>query len=446
MQTIMWGIAEKAKRMPKYRFRNLYGLLNEEMLKDCWNDLKKNAAVGVDQVDAVEYGQNLDENIHDLVERLKRKSYRARLVRRHYIPKGNGKMRPLGILVVEDKLLQIAVTRILTAIYEVDFLPCSYGYRLNVGVKDAIKQLDRELQFGRYGWIVEADVDSYFDSLSHEWLMRMLEERIDDAAFLRLIGKWLKAGVLDTDGTIQHPEAGTPQGGNVSAILANIYLHYVLDLWFEKVFKQSCLGQAFLIRYADDWVCAFEGRGEAERFYAELGERLQKFGLVLATGKTRVIRFHRVGITDDPVGKASFDFLGFEFRWGKDRMGKPNLRRRTSRKKLRGSLQRFTQWCKKTRHQNNATRFAQLNQKLMGYYNHYGLPGNYASLEEFFDLSKRILFKWLNRRSQKRSYTWEGFDELLKHYKVPLPRITDTKPARTPGLWFAYAFDGSEYG
>ena len=446
MQTIMWGIAEKAKRMPKYRFRNLYGLLNEEMLKDCWGYLKKNAAVGVDQVHATEYEQNLDENIHELVERLKRKSYRARLVRRHYIPKEGKEMRPLGILVVEDKLLQLAVTRILTAIYEVDFLPCSYGYRLNVGVKDAIKQLDRELQFGPYGWIVEADVDNYFGSLSHEWLKRMLGERIDDGAFLRLIGKWLKAGVLDTDGTILHPEAGTPQGGNVSAVLANIYLHYVLDLWFEKVFKQSCLGQAFLIRYADDWVCAFEGREEAERFYAELGERLQKFELKLATGKTRVFRFHKIGIDGDPVGKANFDFLGFEFRWGKDRKGKPHLKRRTSRKKLRSSLQRFTEWCKKTRHQNNATRFAKLNQKLIGYYNHYGLTGNYASLQTFFDQSKRILFKWLNRRSQKRSYTWEGFEDLLKHYKIPTPRITDTNPARTPGMMIVYALDGSEYG
>ena len=251
MQTLLWGIAEKAKRLPQHRFGNLYRLLNEELLKDSWQCVRKDAALGVDQVSAAAYEQNLDENIHQLVERLKAKRYRARLVRRHYIPKGEGKMRPLGILVVEDKLLQIAVTRILTAIYEVDFLPCSYGYRPQVGVKDAVKQLTIKLQFGRYNWIVEADVKSYFDSISHQKLNEMLAERIDDRAFLQLIGKWLKAGILEA-GKVLQPEAGTPQGGNVSAILANLYLHYVLDQWFEQVFKQSCKGQAFLIRYADD--------------------------------------------------------------------------------------------------------------------------------------------------------------------------------------------------
>jgi RNA-directed DNA polymerase len=434
----MWGIAEKAKRMPKHRFRNLYGLLNEELLRDCWYDVKKNAAIGVDKVSAAEYELNLDENIRRLVERLKRKSYRARLVRRHYIPKGEGKMRPLGILVVEDKLLQIAVTRILTSIYEVDFLRCSYGYRPNVGVKDAIKQLTIKLQFGPYDWIVEADVKNYFDSISHEWLMRMLEERIDDQAFLRLIGKWLKAGILDTDGKILTPEAGTPQGGNVSAILANIYLHNVLDLWFEKVFKRSCKGRTYLIRYADDWVCMFEYQEDAERFYTMQEERLRKFELKLSAEKTRVMSFYREapeGSTED-VGCNSIEFLGFEYRWGKDRGGKPHLKRRTSRKRYRRSLKRFTEWCRETRHLKNKVRFARLNQKLLGYYNHFGLPDNSKSIQDFFYQSKRILFKWLNRRSQKRSYTWKGFDELLKCSKVPLPRITDKKWPRTPGLDF----------
>jgi RNA-directed DNA polymerase len=446
MQTLLWGIAEKARRNRKHRFRNLYGLLNEEMLKDCWQLVRKDAALGVDRVSAAEYEQNLEENIHGLVDRLKSKKYRARLVRRHYIPKGDGKMRPLGILVVEDKLLQIAVTRILTSIYEVDFLPCSYGYRLDIGVKDAVKQLTIKLQFGRYNWIVEADVKSYFDRISHEWLMRMLEERIDDQAFLRLIGKWLRAGVLETDGRILKPEKGTPQGGNVSAILANVYLHYVLDLWFEKVFKQSCKGRAFLFRYADDWVCGFEYREDAERFYAMQGERLWKFELELSAEKTRVMSFYRqapTGSTED-VGKKSIEFLGFEFRWGKDQKGKPHLERRTSRKRYRRSLQRFTEWCKKTRHLKNKERFAKLSQKLTGYYNHYGLPDNYESLKNFFHQTKRILFKWLNRRSQKRSYTWEGFEELLNCYKVPEPQITDRKRARTPGITIAYAFDGSE--
>jgi RNA-directed DNA polymerase len=440
MQTLLWGIAEKAKRNSKHRFRNLYGLLNEEMLKGCWRDIRKDAALGVDRVSAAEYEQNLEENIRLLVERLKGKRYRARLVRRHYIPKGNGKLRPLGILVVEDKLLQIAVTRILTSIYEVDFLPCSYGYRPKVGIKDAVKQLTINLQFGRYNWIVEADVRSYFDRISHRWLMRMLEERIDDRAFLQLIGKWLKAGVLETDGRILQPEEGTPQGGNVSAILANVYLHYVLDLWFEKVIKQSCKGRAFLIRYADDWVCAFERRDDAERFYAMQGERLREFELELSEEKTRVMRF----TSCSPQDKESFEFLGFEFRWGKDRKGKSHLKRRTSRKRYRRSLQRFTEWCKETRHMKNKERFAKLSQKLTGYYNHYGLPDNCESLQNFFHQAKRILFKWLNRRSQKQSYTWDGLNAALDHYKIPKPRITDYKRARTPGTMMAYALDGSE--
>jgi len=349
-------------------------------------------------------------------------------------------MRPLGILVVEDKLLQIAVTRILTSIYEVDFLPCSYGYRLMVGVKDAVKQLTINLQFGRYSWLVESDVKSYFDRISHQWSMRMLEERIADRAFLRLIGKWLKAGVLETDGRILQPEVGTPQGGNVSAVLANVYLHYVLDLWFEKVFKRSCKGQAFLLRYADDWVCAFEYRGDAERFYAMQAERLREFELELSEEKTRVMRFTSCA----PQDKESFEFLGFEFRWGKDRKGKPHLKRRTSRQRYRRSLQRFTAWCKEMRHLKNKERFAKLNQKLTGYYNHYGLPDNYESLKDFFHQSKRILLKWLNRRSQKQSYTWAGFHAALDHYQVPQPRITDRQRARTPGL-LALALDESEY-
>jgi RNA-directed DNA polymerase len=230
VQTSLLGIAKKAKSEKRYRFRNLYRELNEELLRDSWRLLRKDAALGVDQVSAAEYEANLEENIHQLVERLKRKRYRARLVRRHYIPKGEGRMRPLGIPAIEDKLLQMAVKRLLEAIYEQDFLPCSYGYRPRVGALDAADQLRAKLQFGSYHHVVEADIKGFFDNLSHEWLMRMLAERIDDQAILRLIKKWLKAGVLDTDGKVLRPEGGTPQGGIISPILANVYLHYALDL------------------------------------------------------------------------------------------------------------------------------------------------------------------------------------------------------------------------
>ena len=254
----------------------------------------------------------------------------------------------------------------------------------------------------------------------------MLEERIDDRPFLRLIEKWLKAGILDTDGKVIHPATGTPQGGIASPILANVYLHYVLDLWFQKVVKKWCRGEACLIRYADDFVCAFQYQKEAERFYRALSKRLGKFGLKLSAEKTRVIRFSR----NHQPGKASFDFLGFEFRWGKDRGGRPHLKRRTSSKRLRSSLKNFTIWCKENRHLRLDVLFRKLNAKLRGYYNYYGVIGNSASLNQFFKEALRILFKWLNRRSQRRSYNWRGFQELVKLFTIEQPRIVGRPKAR----------------
>lgn len=419
MQASLQGIAKKARERKQHRFQDLYRLLNEEFLHDCWRYIRKDAAYGVDQVSAKEYEENLEENIRQLVERLKRKSYRAKLVRRQYIPKGEGKVRPLGIPATEDKLLQVAVKRILEAIYEQDFLRCSYGYRPNVSALHAVDKLTVTLQFGPYNFIVEADIKGYFDNIDHEKLVGMLEERIDDRALIRLIKKWLKAGILDTDGKVIHPATGTPQGGIISPILANVYLHYVLDLWYHQVVKKHCRGEACLIRYADDFVCAFQYQEDAERFYRVLGKRLGKYGLEVAAEKTRVIPFRR----DPPSGKSGFEFLGFEFYWGKDRGGRPHLKRRTSRKRLRASLNRFAAWCRENRNLRLMILFRRLNAKLRGYYNYYGVVGNYASLKQFFWQSMRILFKWLNRRSQRRSFNWQGFQELLKHFRVEQPRI-----------------------
>ena len=418
VQTSLLGIAKKAKSDQRYRFRNLYRELNEELLIDSWRLLRKDAALGVDRISAAEYEANLEENIQQLVERLKRKSYRARLVRRQYIPKGDGRMRPLGIPATEDKLLQLAVKRLLEAIYEQDFLPCSYGYRPRVGAREAVDQLTVQLQFGDYHHVVEADIKGFFDNLSHEWLMRMLAERIDDQPILRLIKKWLKAGVLDTDGKVLRPEGGTPQGGIISPLLANVYLHYALDLWFEKVFQRSCRGGAFLHRYADDFVCGFGRAEEAHRFYSELEERLRKFGLELAADKTKVMPFSR-----HRRGETSFAFLGFEFRWGTDRQGQARLKRRTSRKKFRGSVKRVAEWCKRNRHRRVREQFRLLNAKLRGYYNYYGVRGNYESLNEFFQQVQRLHLKWLNRRSQRQSYTWAGYRTLKQHFALERPRI-----------------------
>jgi RNA-directed DNA polymerase len=426
MQPSLRGIAQKAKEQKQHRFQDLYRLLNEGFLLDCWRYIRKDAAYGVDRVSAEEYEQNLEENIRQLVERLKRKSYRAKLVRRQYIPKGEGKLRPLGIPATEDKLLQLAVKRILEAIYEQDFLRCSYGYRPNLSALQAVDKLMLKLQFGPYNFIVEADIKGYFDSIDHEKLMDMLAERIDDHALLRLISKWLKAGILDTDGKVIQPLTGTPQGGIVSPILANVYLHHVLDLWFHQVVKKHCRGEACLIRYADDFVCAFQYQEDAERFFRVLDKRLAKFNLELAADKTRIIPFHR----DPPSGKSRFDFLGFEFYWGKDRGGRPHLERRTSRKKLRASLTRFTVWCKQNRNLRLKMLFGLLNAKLRGYSNYYGVIGNSVSLNQFFRQAIYILFKWLNRRSQRRSFNWQGFRELLAHFHLEQPRIVGRPKTR----------------
>ena len=267
MPTSLLAIAKKAQERKDARFFNLYRLIDEHLLRDCWRDIRKDAASGVDRVSAQEYEEHLIENIRDLVERLRRKTYRAKLVRRHWIPKLDGRQRPLGIPVVEDKLLQLAVTRILEAIYEQDFLRCSYGYRPNKGALDAVDRLTVKLQFGEYHVVVEADIQGFFDNLDQDILVEMLSRRIGDQTLLRLIRKWLKAGVLDTDGKVTHPLTGTPQGGIVSPILANVYLHYALDVWFHEVVKWHTTGEACLIRYADDFVCAFQNQDEAQHFF-----------------------------------------------------------------------------------------------------------------------------------------------------------------------------------
>jgi group II intron reverse transcriptase/maturase len=424
MPTSLRGIANRARRDPKARFRDLYRLLNVENLRWCFGQLRKDAAPGVDKVTFREYEQNLEANLEALVERLKQKRYRARLVRRKYIPKSDGKRRrALGIPVLEDKLLQLAAAKILTAIYEQDFLPVNRGYRPGGDARETSKQLAGRLAIGKYVWVVDADVESFFDEISHAWMLRMLEERVDDRAFLRLIAKWLRAGVLEEDGKVVHPATGTPQGGIVSPVLANIYLHYALDLWFERVVKVKTAGQAMMMRYADDFVAAFERQEDAERFHVALGERLRKFDLKLSAGKTCVVRFDRT----EPKNSGGFEFLGFRYQWERTRKGRMKVQRRTSPKRLQRSVARFTQWIKENRHERLAKLMPRLSRKLMGYWNYYGVTGNSRSLCKYWQLVVRELYKWLNRRSQKRSYTWAGLYAMLKHFGVPGPRITDSR-------------------
>jgi RNA-directed DNA polymerase len=397
-------------------------MLNEWFIGDCWSKMNKRSAVGVDQVSARDYERDLHAHVRDLVERLKADRYRAPYVRRHYIPKGPGTFRPLGIPTTEDKLLQKAVARILGAIYEQDFLPCSFGYREHTGAKAAVKSLSEELATGTYKAIVEADIQGFFDHLQGDVLVEMLRKRLDDRRFLRLIQKWLKAGVLDPAGMVVHPLTGTPQGGIVSPVLANVYLHYALDEWFETVVKPHCRGKAKLWRYADDFVCAFEDPADAQRFYRVLGQRLGKFGLSLAMDKTKVIDF------DAEKSTARFDFLGFEFGWYRTRRGYPRLGRRTSRSKLRKSIASFTQWIQTRRSQKLRQTMQTVNAKLRGYCNYYGMEGNWKSLNQYFWAVNQRLKKWLNRRSQRRSFTEEELEALMKRYGFPTPFVRDNAP------------------
>ena len=360
MQTSLRGIAEKSALQKDHRFQNLMGRIDAEMLYWSWRFMNRRSAPGVDRVTYWQYGERLTDHVANLVERVKGGWYRAKLVLRRFIPKPGGKPRPLGIPATEGKLLQTAVAKILEAIYEPIFKAGSFGYRPRLGALDAIKEVSTKLQFGGFNDIVEADIKGFFDAIDHRQLMEMLKKKIDDKPFLGLIGKWLKAGVLE-EGRVIDPITGTPQGGIVSPILANIYLHYVLDEWFEEVVKAHC-GKAYYCRYADDFICAFQSQKDANRFYEVLGKRLGKFGLTLAEEKTRIIRFSRLHRED----KSMFEFLGFEFRWRMSRAGKVHLWKRTSRKKYKNSIKNFDEWCRENINLRMTDFFRKLNAKLRG--------------------------------------------------------------------------------
>jgi len=420
MQTSLRGIAKKAKEAPKYRFGNLYSLLNETNLRWCFPQLNRKAAPGVDNVDWKTFEENLEENVGVIAQDLKGKRYKAKLVRRSYIPKTGAKHRPLGIPVVGDKLVQTAAASILTAIYEQDFLSCSHGYRRGKGPQRAALELSQRLHRGRFRWVFDADIKGFFDNIDHDWLMKMLEQRIEDKSFLGLIRKWLKAGILEKDIGVILPVSGTPQGGVISAVLANIYLHYVLDLWFEKVVKPRCDGDVLLMRFADDYVCCFQYHRDLQKLVRVMGKRLGKFKLELSLEKTRVLEFTRF----ETKNSKTFTFLGFEFRWGLSRNNKPLVKMRTAKTKFRLALAAITKWIKLERLVSDTVDIMEdLRAKLLGHFNYYGVSGNMDMLKSFYNLARRIVFKWLNRRSQRKSYNWRGFSELLAQFNIPRPRI-----------------------
>jgi group II intron reverse transcriptase/maturase len=327
----------------------------------------------------------------------------------------------LGILVLEDKIVQHAAKMILEAIYEADFYGYSFAYRPERGAKDAVREMIFRLQFGPFGWIVDADITGFFDNLIHEWMIRMLNERIADRAFTGLILKWLKAGVLEDMQTVIHPATGTPQGGVISPVLANIYLHYVLDMWFQKKVQKESQGQSVMMRFADDSVAAFQRKVDAVRYLEQMKERLAKFGLSLSEEKTRLVRFTRYEVHRSE----SFEFLGFEFRWGLDRNRRPLVKPQTMRSRLKRGWQSLAAWLKKDRSAGLRPLMKTFGRKLLGHWNYYGVHCNSKSLWEFYNQACRIVFKWLNRRSQRRSYSWDRFKRMLARCDIPKPRITE---------------------
>jgi len=427
--TKLHRIARKARSEPEFKFTSLFHLMNEELLRGCFEQLRGGAAAGIDGKTKADYAQDLEENLAELVKRLQRMGYRPQAVRRVYIPKpGSEKGRPLGIPALEDKIVQSGMVRILEQIYEEDFIDDSYGFRPKRSCHDALRALSEMVESGKIEWIVEADIKGFFDNVSHDWLMTFLEDRIGDKRVWRMVKRFLKSGVLE-EGKIYASEEGVPQGGSISPILSNIYLHYVLDIWFEKGFRRVCTGPARLIRYADDFVVCFATQQDAERFCRELGIRLAKFGLEVEPTKTKVLAFGpdaaRRARQEGKKKPETFDFLGFTHYCSRTRKGKRfRMKRVTARKKFRAKLADFGQWLKDNRAKMTTRELWQaVCAKLRGHYGYYGVTDNSSGIGRFNYEAKKLLFKWLNRRSQRKSMTWEKFNLMDKRFPLPRPRI-----------------------
>jgi RNA-directed DNA polymerase len=403
--------------------------IDVEFLREAYRRTRKDGAAGVDGQTAADYEENLEENLQGLLDRFKSGCYKAPPVRRVYIPKGSdpSKKRPIGIPTFEDKILQRAVAMVLEAIYEQEFLDCSYGFRPGRSAHQAIGDLRENLMAMEGGWVLEADIEGFYDNLNPGQLRDFLDQRVRDGVLRRTLDKWLKAGVME-EGTLSHPTTGTPQGGVVSPILSNIYLHKVLDEWFEAEVKPRLHGSAHLIRFADDFVVVFQLEKDARRVLEVLPKRFAKYGLRLHPDKTRLVRFDRPR-GSEPDRKQqhevsrSFDFLGFTHFWEKSRRRKWTVKRRTASNRITRFLRQLNQWCRRNRHAPLAEQHTQICSKLRGYGEYYGITGNSKSLSRLLHGSRRIWRKWLNRRSRKAHLNWERFCLLLERYPLPNLRI-----------------------
>jgi group II intron reverse transcriptase/maturase len=417
-------VAERARRDPNARILSLAHLIDIAALRGAFDRQRKGAAVGVDGISKEQYGQELELRLHHLHERLVTKRYRHQPIRRVHIPKEGGKTRPIGVSAFEDKLVQDAVREVLEAIYEQDFLSCSYGFRPGRSAHDAVRALDGAVHRGRVNWILEADIVSFFDRVDRTALLEMLRGRIADESLMRLVGKCLQVGVLD-GAEYSEPDVGTAQGSVLSPLLGNVYLHHVLDSWFEREVTPRMRGSSELIRYCDDFVMCFEHEDDARRVMAVLGQRMARYGLTLHPDKTRLLPFRRPSSTRrGGHGPTTFDFLGFTFYWTRSRKGRWWMTCKTRRGRLRRFIGTVGDWCRRHRHLPVEAQHAALTRRVTGHVNYFGVSGNSRSLRLVVEEAKRVWYKWLRRRGQHHRLTWERFNAILERYPFPDPRIT----------------------
>lgn len=418
-------IAKLARQMPEAALSTLAHHLDLAWFHEAYRRTRKDGAVGVDGQTSDEYAEDLDANLRSLLDQAKSGTYRAPPVRRVHIPKGAGsKTRPIGIPTFEDKVLQRAVVMLLEPIYEEDFYDFSYGFRPGRSAHDAVETLNKGLRRLGGGWVLDVDVQSFFDSLDRKKLRDLLRQRVVDGVVVRLIGKWLHAGVLEGK-VLKYSDLGTPQGGVISPLLANIYLHEVLDKWWAQEVFPRLRGEAFLVRYADDFVVVFSSREDALRVQGVLPKRFARFGLTLHPEKTRLIRFRRPSPRGDGPKPGSFNFLGFTFHWGRSRQGHWVLKQKTAKDRLSRSLRAISRWMRRARHLPVKKQAASLGRKLRGHFNYYGIQGNSKALSRFHHSVRRLWRYWLSRRTQRSiaRMTWKKFNRLLKRHPLPPARL-----------------------
>lgn len=410
MSTNELQIAARAKKYKSEALTNLHQFISEDHLKISFQRLNKNSKAGVDGIEWYDYG--LLCRFGELLNEFKSGNYKAPPIRRVYIPKGKDERRPLGIPTIEDKILQESVNRVLTPVYEEDFKEFSFGYRPKHSPHQAIEYLFKEVSFKGKHYIIDADIKNYFGSIDHRELHKFLTRRVKDGVILKMIDKWLKAGILEAE-QLTYPSEGTPQGGVISPLLSNIYLHYVLDEWFVQEIQPRLSGKSFLVRFADDFVMGFENSADAQRMMAVLPKRFEKYKLTLHPGKTKIVNLN----SKRGEGSRSFDFLGFTHYLSKSRKGKVILKRKTSSKKLTQALSKTQTWIKNNKHKKLKELIYNLNIKLRGHYNYYGVTFNSRSINSYFEQVKRILHKWLNRRGGKKVWNWNKFSKLISEWQ-----------------------------